>query len=54
MLSPDDRKTVSEYSNDVFLIMYRLTGEARQGWFGKPFWMPNIRLPDGFVFYKME
>lgn len=54
MLSPDDRNTVSDYSNDVFLVMYRLTGEARQGWSGKPFWMPNIRLPDGFVFYKME
>ena len=54
MLSPDDRKTVSGYSNDIFLIMYRLTGEAKQGWYGKPFWMPNIKLPDGFIFYKME
>lgn len=54
MLSPDDREIMSHYNNCVFLILYRLTGEIEKGWRGKPLWMPNIKLPDGLIFYKME
>jgi hypothetical protein len=54
MLTPTDRKKIGEYSNDISLIMYRLTGSKELGWNDEPLWMPNIKLPDGFVFYKME
>jgi hypothetical protein len=34
--------------------MYRLTGETEKGWNGQPLWMPNIKLPEGFVFYNVD
>lgn len=54
MLSADDRNLTDKYQNDIVLVMYRLTGEKERGWNGEPLWMPNIKLPDGFCFYKMD
>jgi len=54
MLSSADRETVDKFSNEIVLVMYQLTGEKKLKWSGSPLWMPNIKLPDGFVFYKME
>jgi len=54
MLSSADRETVDKYINDIVLVMYQLTGEKELKWSGSPLWMPNIKLPDGFIFYKME
>jgi hypothetical protein len=54
MLSPTDRKQVDALVKDISLIMYRLTGDKELGWNGMPLWMPNIKLPHGFVFYKMD
>jgi hypothetical protein len=54
MLTPTDRKEFDNYADDISLIMYRLTGEAEKKWSGQPFWMPNIKLPEGFIFYNVE
>jgi hypothetical protein len=54
MLSVVDREAVDKFSNDVVLVMYQLTGEKELKWGGSPLWMPNIKLPDDFVFYQME
>jgi hypothetical protein len=54
MLSSADRETVDKLTADVVLVMYQLTGEKELKWGGSPLWMPNIKLPDDFIFYKME
>lgn len=54
MLSANDRRLVKNYENETVLVMYRLTGEEELGWDGNPFWMPNIKLPEGFTFYSTE
>jgi hypothetical protein len=51
LLSPDDRKLASGFQSDTVLILYRLTGEAAKGWKGKPFWVPDVKLPGGKVIY---
>ena len=54
MLSASDRDLTDKYPNDILLVMYRVNGDVDKGWNGTPFWMPNIKLPDGFTFYKMN
>jgi hypothetical protein len=54
MLSSADREIVDKFTDDIVLVMYQLTGEKELKWSGDPLWMPNIKLPDDFVFYKME
>jgi len=54
MLSSADRDESDKYTDDIVLIMYRLTGTTDLKWDGKPLWMPNIKLPENFVLYKME
>ena len=54
MLSSADREAIDKYTKDIVLIMYQLTGEKELKWDGNPIWMPNIKLPNDFVFYKME
>ncbi|MDR1895871.1 MAG: hypothetical protein LBR10_03675 [Prevotellaceae bacterium] len=54
MLSSADREMVDRYTDDIILVMYRLTGSKELKWDGNPLWMPNIKLPNGFIFYKME
>lgn len=54
MLSADDRNKTDNYNSDIVLVMYRVNGEKEKGWSGEPFWMPNIKLPEGFTFYKVE
>lgn len=51
LLSPDDRKLGASFAKDSVLILYRLNGEVEKGWKGKPFWIPNVKLPSGQVFY---
>lgn len=53
LLSPDDRKLGSIFENLPVITLYRLTG-TKEGWNGKPFWVPNIKLPKGKVFYRTE
>jgi hypothetical protein len=53
MLSEKDRLAIDRYNSDIALIMYRMIDDPKLGW-GGSIWMPNIKLPEGFVFYKME
>lgn len=51
LLSPNDRLLGERYNNDVVLTLYRNNGKVEKGWSGKPFWIPNIKLPEGYCFY---
>ena len=50
LLSPPDRSLAGSISGEPVLVLYRLNGSASNGWDGHPFWIPNVKLPDGFVF----
>jgi len=54
MLSSADRETVDRYKEDIVLVMYQLTGTYDLKWDGNPIWMPNIKLPEGFTFFKIQ
>jgi hypothetical protein len=51
LLSPNDRKLGSKFTNDSVLILYRTVGELEKGWRGAPFWIPNVKLPGKRVIY---
>lgn len=54
LLSQDDRlfgETVKDYP---VLTLYRINGEQEKGWDGSPLWIPNIKLPKGKNFYKVD
>jgi hypothetical protein len=53
MLSEKDRIDIDRFNSDIALIMYRMVDDPELGW-GGPIWMPNIKLPEGFIFFKME
>lgn len=54
LLSPDDRATGDSIKNLTVLTLYRIEGEQEKGWEGKPLWIPNIKLPEGKNFYKVN
>lgn len=51
MLSEDDRRLGSSISEESVITLYRNVGDPDKGWDGAPFWMPNLKLPKGKVFY---
>ncbi|MGM9763603.1 MAG: Z1 domain-containing protein [Candidatus Cryptobacteroides sp.] len=51
LLSPNDRTLGDRYGQAVVLTLYRNKGNTTKGWSGHPFWIPNIKLPDGYCFY---
>lgn len=51
MLSPDDRKLGTSIEDRSVITLYRNIGDPDKGWDGSPFWMPNLKLPKGKVFY---
>ena len=51
LLSPNDWSLGAQFGTKVVLTMYQVTG--RKGWGGKQLWVPNIRLPEGIVFYDL-
>ncbi len=51
MLSPDDRRLGSSIESKSVITLYRNVGDPDKGWDGSPFWMPNLKLPKGKVFY---
>jgi len=53
MLSEKDRIDIDRYNSDIALIVYRMVDDPELGW-GSSIWMPNIKLPEGFTFFKME
>jgi hypothetical protein len=52
LLSPNDWKLGGEFPSKVVLTMYQVTGT--KGWGGKQLWIPNIKLPDGVVYYDVS
>jgi hypothetical protein len=54
MLSEDDRKLGADIKNLPVLTLYRINGGEDKGWDGQPFWMPNIKLPSGKVFHRID
>ena len=52
MLSPDDRKLVQKYKDDIVLTLYLIKGNKNKGWNGTDFWMPNIKLPENLSFWN--
>ncbi len=52
LLSPSDRKLGDNFSNEVVLTMYQVTGE--KGWNGKKLWIPNIKLPNNIIYYNVS
>lgn len=54
LLSPTDRKLGDEYSGDLILTMYKITGNVDKGWDGTKIWIPNIKLPGDCAYYSAE
>jgi len=52
LLSPNDRALGQSFNEDIVLTMYKVTGQ--KGWGGEKVWVPNIKFPDGLVFYNMQ
>lgn len=52
LLSPNDWQLGSSITDKVVLTMYQMTGE--KGWDGKRMWVPNIKFPDGMVYYDLN
>lgn len=54
MLSENDRRAAGEALGEHFVITaYRVNGQIDKGWAGKPFWMINIRIPNGYVYHSI-
>ena len=51
LLSPNDWQLGGSFPRKVVLTMYQVTG--KKGWGGKQLWIPNIKLPQGSVYYDV-
>ena len=51
LLSPNDWQLGGSFPRKTVLTMYQVTG--RKGWGGRPKWVPNIKLPQGSVYYDV-
>lgn len=51
LLSPNDWQLGKSFTKEAVLTMYQVTGN--KGWDNKPLWIPNIKLPDGIVYYDV-
>ena len=54
LLSPKDRVIGDDITDDVLLTLYRVKGDRTKGWSGRPLWIPNIKLPEGYCYYDMN
>ncbi|MCL2887750.1 MAG: Z1 domain-containing protein [Elusimicrobia bacterium] len=54
MLSPNDRSLGEGITDMPILTMYRLIGQTEKRWKGSPLWLPNIKFPEGKIFYKTD
>lgn len=52
LLSPNDWKLGGQFPSKIVLTLYQVTGS--KGWGGKPLWVPNIKLPEGAVYYDVS
>ena len=51
LLSPNDWQLGGSFPRKVVLTMYKVTGT--KGWNGQKLWVPNIKLPQGTVYYDI-
>ena len=51
LLSPNDWQLGGSFPRKVVLTMYQVTGT--KGWGGRQLWVPNIKLPQGAVYYDV-
>ena len=51
LLSPNDWQLGGSFPRKIVLTMYQVTGT--KGWGGKQLWVPNIKLPEGSVYYDV-
>ena len=51
LLSPNDWQLGGSFPRKVVLTMYQVTG--KKGWGGKQLWVPNIKLPEGMMYYDV-
>lgn len=51
ILSPNDWQLGGSFPRKVVLTMYQVTGT--KGWRGKQLWIPNIKLPQGAIYYDV-
>lgn len=51
LLSPNDWKLSGQFTSNVVLTMYQVTGN--KGWGGQLLWVPNIKLPHGIMYYDV-
>ena len=54
MLSEDDRKLGKAIEDEAVITLYRNIGNPNKDWDGVPFWMTNLKLPKGRVFYTSK
>jgi hypothetical protein len=54
LLSPTDRAISKNNDDKSVVILYKLTGNIEKGWDGNEFWVPNIKLPYGKAFYRVD
>ncbi len=54
LLSPIDRNLGDNYPDVLVLTMYKITGNRDKGWDGTQVWIPNIKFPEGCVYYTGE
>ena len=52
MLSPNDWDLGKRFKNQIVVTMYKVTGI--KGWNNRKIWIPNIKLPDGKVYYDVK
>ncbi|URN83917.1 Z1 domain-containing protein [Acetobacterium wieringae] len=52
LLSPNDRQLGKQFNDQIVLTLYKVTG--KKGWDGKKLWIPNIKFPDGMVYYQLN
>ena len=54
LLSPTDRRLGDQYTDELVLTVYKITGTPDKGWDGQQIWIPNIKLPGDFAYYTGE
>lgn len=52
LLSSNDWELVNSFENDVVLVMYQIN--ANNGWKKDNLWVPNIKFPNGIIFYGIS
>ena len=52
LLSPNDWQLGESYKDRVVLTMYRI--DEAKGWKHSPIWVPNIKFPEGMVYYDVD